>query len=145
MIRIISVVTTVWSLLFLMARLVEFRKLLVRARQHFEDDTYTISLCRDLHIKAQLGRNADICERAAMGVHIAPWQQALHQLFQKTFLCGDSPCSQVITELTSSINGLIFCILVSLGIPYVVFRYLSWRTHFEPRLPRHNLKYIKHE
>ena len=144
--QVVSIVTSVWCTLFLMARIVDYRKLLITARQHFEDDSYTLSLCRDVHVRSLLGRNADICERAEVNVKIPPWQQAMHQLFHQSYLCGTTPCTAIITDMTSSLNGLVFSIVVLIAIPYLLIRMFQRPTH-HTRLPLHltNEKYIKHD
>jgi len=113
-------VTSLWLASLLSSRVILFSEEYAKASKYYEDDVFTLhSICNNNHIKANLGKNAHICDQAAINVKIAPWQTALHGVVKNTYLCGNEECIQLLLEATSSMNSLIFSIVVMCISPWV--------------------------
>ena len=112
-------VTSLWLASLLSSRVLLFSEEYAKSSKAYEDDVFTLqSICDNNHIKANLGKNAHICDQAAINVKIHPWQTALQQVVQSTYLCGDESCVNLLLDATSSINSLIFSIVVMCISPW---------------------------
>jgi hypothetical protein len=83
------------------------------ATRHWEDDFYVVTRICHGH-KAHMGRNARLCEEAQINIGVFPWQQALVVVVQHTYLCGDTPCGDLVHTLVSTVYGLCLAVVVVL-------------------------------
>jgi len=118
--KVVYIVTTLWLLLFLGSRILLFHKEWVHARHDYLSDEYTL-----IHVcagnQAHMGRHALICEDAKRNRQVAPWQTALRRVFTKTYLCGDTPCADVVDSFTNSMYKLLFCALLLVSSPMLLY------------------------
>lgn len=118
--RVLTTVTSVWIFLFLGSRILLFHHEYIDIRHEVDADRYTL-----LHVcagnQAHMGRHATICEEAKRNVQVAPWQTALRRVFQQTYLCGDTPCSAVVSEFTNSLYKLAFCVILLICCPLLLY------------------------
>ena len=117
---IVVFVSSLWLASLVSSRVMLFHRELVTAQQHYEDDLFTLqTVCANNDIRAHLGRNGHICDKAAIAVKILPWQSALHVVVKNTHLCGDTPCTAVVHDATSTMSSLIFTIVCACVSPWV--------------------------
>ena len=120
MIKVVYIVPTLWLSHFLGSRILLFHQEWVHARHDYLSDEYTL-----VHVcagnQAHMGRHALICEDAKRNRQVAPWQTALHGVFSKTYLCGDTPCSEIVDSFTNSMYKLLFCALLLVASPMIVY------------------------
>jgi len=82
-----------------------------------------------------MGRHAGICEDAKRNRQVSPWQTALRQVFTKTYLCGDTPCSDIVDSFTNIMYKLLFCAILLVASPMILYFVLSQPQNLLP----HNL------
>ena len=112
-------VTSLWLASFVSSRVMLFQRELVQAQQNYADDQFTLAtVCGNNDIRANLGRNGHICETAAVAVRIPPWQTALAAVFAQTYLCGDTPCLQILHGATSTVTSMVFTVVCALISPW---------------------------
>jgi len=132
-------VTSLWLASFASSRVMLFHRELVQAQQDHADDVFTLStVCANNDIRANLGRNGHICEAAAVAVRISPWQTALAAVFARTYLCGDTPCLQILHGATSTVTSMVFTLICALISPWAfvwLFEKFSGRRRNDLLLP----------
>lgn len=131
--KVVYIVTTLWSLLFVGSRILLFHQALVHARHDYQSDEYTL-----VHVcagnQAHMGRHAFICEEAKRNRQVAPWQTAIRRVFATTYLCGDTPCADIVDTFTNSMYKLLFCALLVLAAPILLYVVVT-RPHHTHLLP----------
>ena len=122
--RVVYIVTSLWLTLFLGSRILLFHQEWVHARHDYLSDEYTL-----VHVcagnQAHMGRHALICEEAKRNRQVAPWQIAIRGVFAKTYLCGDTPCADIVDSLTNSLYKLLFCALLLVASPVLLYFVLT--------------------
>ena len=121
-------VTSLWLASLVSSRLILFRKEFAVASKHYDDDMFTLhTVCSNNDIRANMGRNGEICDRASIATRVPPWQTALHEVVTNTYLCGTTECTQIIGEATSTLSSLIFsvvCMCISPWLFVYMFNHL---------------------
>ena len=118
--KVVYIVTTLWLILFVGSRILLFHQEWVHARHDYLSDEYTL-----VHVcagnQAHMGRHALICEDAKRNRQVAPWQTALRRVFTNTYLCGDTPCADIVDAFTNSMYKLLFCALLLVASPMILY------------------------
>ena len=123
--QLFLIILTMWLASFLSSRGLLFMKEYAIAKKHFKDDIFTLTaICNNNDIKANLGKNAHICEQAQINVEVYPWQTAFQKVVDNTYLCGNTPCLDLFDQATQSFHTITFSLLALCISPYVLYWFL---------------------
>jgi len=109
--------STLWFTSVLVVLVLELLRAYAVTRQEWADDSYTAALCADAHVRTSLGKNAGVCDDAAAGLALMPWQTAVARTAALVHLCGLSSCASFIEDLTSTTRGTLLLATVVLAVP----------------------------
>ena len=118
--------TTLWFASVLAYLAVEFLRGYSEALSAWSDDTYTSILCADNHVRASLGKNAVVCEDAAAGLALPPWQTAVARTASLVHLCGLTSCADFIGDVTRTLTGTVLLVAVVVSVPTALFLVARW-------------------
>lgn len=125
--KAIGVLISVYMSCFLTGRLVLLTEEYQKAHMQLQDDIAHQNLCNDQFILSQMGqRGADGCRESKMGAKSVPLFSALRVVAEHTYVCGSTPCSEILHEVTattSSTVALICCVVLS---PSGLYKAAQW-------------------
>jgi hypothetical protein len=125
--KAVGVIISVYLSCFLTGRVVLLTDEYQKAQMQLQDDIAHQSLCSDQFILSQMGqRGADGCRESRMGSKSVPLFSALRVVAEHTYVCGSTPCSEILHEVTattSSTVALICCVVLS---PSGLYKAAKW-------------------
>jgi len=124
--RVARWTSTLWFASVLAYLSVEFLRGYSEAVSDWSDDTYTAALCADNHVRASLGKNAAVCEDAAAGLALPPWQTAVARTASLVHLCGLTSCADFIGDVTRTLTGTVLLVAVVVSVPTALFLVARW-------------------
>lgn len=98
---------------FLVTRLQFFSEALNGEYQRRAQETWLLRECKKPEFYANMQLHADLCDKVEANARGSPFLVALAQLFEHTYLCGYSPCAEILD------SGLDW--VGSHGVPFLLF------------------------
>ena len=145
--RVARWMSTLWFVSVLAFLTLELLRGWRSARSDWDDDTYTTSLCADAHVRQSLGKNANVCDEAAAGLELTPFQTSLARTASLVHLCGLSSCADFVADVTNTAGGTILLVALVVAVPTALLlaarfaappRRVAWENPALPMLlPRH--------
>jgi hypothetical protein len=120
---------------FLVTRLQVFSDALNGEYQRRAQEAWLRSECKKPDFYANMQLHADLCDKVEAHARGNAWLAALAQLFEKTYLCGYSPCAVVLDETLDWVAGhgvpflILFAVLALLLPTVLVPMYRQYLTH----------------
>jgi hypothetical protein len=110
---------------FLVTRLQVFSEALNSEYQRRAQETWLRRECKKPEFYANMQLHADLCDKVEANARGNAWLIALAHLFENTYLCGYSPCAQLLDSLLDWIgaHGIPFLLVfaaISLLLPTVL-------------------------
>ena len=81
---------------FLITRLQVFSEALNGEYQRRAQETWLRRECKKPDFYANMQLHADLCDKVEANARGSPWLAALAHLFENTYLCGYSPCAELL-------------------------------------------------
>ena len=139
----VGVVISVYLSCFLTGRVVLLTDEYQKAQLQLHDDIAHQNLCSDQFILSQMGqRGADGCRDSKRGSRSVPLFAALRVVAEHTYVCGSTPCAEILHEVTattSSTVALICCVVLSPSGLYKAAQWMLAKRRSRKQLSQHNI------